>query len=194
VMLPKTIQTPPRSTVVTLTDAQIRALPTAGGGVGGEGQTVLVAAPGAGRLLIPVSVVVLTNLTASYGNVSTSAQLCFNVGTLNGYWDATSTLYQAIDAGVAEFLGATAGNRQNLWRFQTVPYARQKAGDTTTYFVQPQTARLADTVNQPLFFYCFNSTGPFTGGHARNTLTIAVIYELFDLTSKQFGVDFTQQT
>ncbi len=150
---------------VTLTDAQIKALPTT--------PVPVVAALGAGFYILPV--LAETQLDASagaYTNIDAGAWGGFRI---NG-WDLTA--YIVNDAtgsspmsGVTDLLGAASKNFATFLPLQApdfngwgpVAIVRQAPG--------------SDINNQPLYVYFDNNgAGNFTGGNAANTWAIRVSY------------------
>lgn len=144
--------TPIRKATITLTDAQIKALPTTG--------VVLVPAPGAGFVLRPYLVVLVTNLAAAYTNVDASGVGFF---VDDGAGDLTTYCPHAT------FLGNTARRIATMG-----PYV--VTDDSSGSGVVPRLS-LAASEDSPLILFSSNAAaGDYTGGDAANTITATVLY------------------
>ena len=141
---------------VQLTDAQIKALPTAGVDV--------LPAPGAGYANIVLGAYVF--LECSGGNytninVATGLELANDAA---GNYDAVTNKTVAVD-------GLFAGGS----RFAVLPPTLWVAASYTTAPVY--TAQFSDWNNKPTQVWALNGgDGNFTGGHAGNTLSIRTWY------------------
>lgn len=147
---------------ITLTDAQIKALPTT--------PIELVDAPGAGVAVVALRFVQRTDAMAgAYSNVNAAALFNYSYGnTGNPFLDLPAGGITANrltdDAGIAF-------DMFNGW-WQTVGNSWDD---------------VSDFVDQPLRFDAFNdSDGNFTGGHASNSLTLWVVYVLLNTTTGEF--------
>lgn len=153
------------SASITLTNAQIKALPT-------TYQTV-VAAPGADLLLMPVAAAVYIDATAgAYTNIDTSPADAEGLTIAYGDWDEDAMTYFAMSGAAEAFLGLLAG-----------PYIRTPTPASLaslTTFTLRRTA--ANFLNQPLKLVAWNDTGDYTGGHASNTGTVIVYYQTMDFS------------
>lgn len=149
------------SATVTLTDAQIKALPTT--------PIEVVAAPGAGKIVIPTQAVLYFDFTAQYTNINVAAYL----GVLqNGSSGLLSLLNEAIGSGVSTFLqyGEDA--------VATLTQPRILQSSAIAGHVNPA----SDMVNTSLRVEAFNDTdGNFTGGNAANTIKVTVYYIVVDV-------------
>lgn len=154
---------------VTLTNDQIKALPTTG--------IQIVAAPGANKMIIPAVGIHVLNAPVAYTNVNadaalhleyTSGLLASNIGAAGDgiYLDAASatplfgTFTTRLEDGypVASTIGDVTGNG------------------------------LSSAVNNALRIkasnpYPTNVAGNFTGGNAANTLWVSVTYYVLDTTT-----------
>lgn len=146
---------------VTLTDAQIRALPST--------SVQVVPAPGAGKALVFLRAVAVGSWTAANGYTNVSQVGFLQVAI---YYGAEE--YQASDLGDVSPFGIES---RPMWQFQpwTAPAATGQS---------PRADDLSalDVENVPFRFVVTNgSAGDFTGGNAANTLTVTVYYLVVDL-------------
>lgn len=150
---------------VTLTDAQIKALPTT--------PVQIVAAPGDGRVLIFHSAVLVSNWSDAnkYTNIAGSG-----VRELAVYYGAEFENASTKNPSVlnAFFFGVPA----TMARLK--PYS---PSDTDLMVMSLVHVDAAESMyNQPFNLYCYNgASGNFTGGDAANTLKVTVFYTVFDL-------------
>lgn len=147
---------------VELTDAQIKTLPTA--------PVQIVAAPGSGKMIIPLYGITRFAWTADYTNIAAAAFMGFNTSLL-------LTADQTANSGVS---GVLAPGASDMAVFPPIHYAvdatpfHQGAGFGLGTF--------ADYDNLALNFYAFNDAGGnFTGGNAANALAVTVCYIVIDL-------------
>ena len=133
------------SQTATLTDDQIKALPTT--------QVEIVAAPGAGKIIIPLfgGSAVLTG--ANYTNKSSDALLSVSMAGFVFYSYEIASLVDFGEDAFLPFIVATA----NL----------------------PETTALM--ANEPLMITVDNTLGNFTGGDPANTLKVTVLYTVIDV-------------
>lgn len=139
---------------VTLTDAQIKALPTTA--------VEIVAAPGANLILVPQMVSFVLDCTAGvYTNVN--AAVTGGVGMNTSY----SNVLNGIEPSALE---GALGDNSEAWLF----YQRTGAQldfDKVTWI------GVADFANKPLVVVFSNAAaGNFTGGNAANSMTVSVTY------------------
>lgn len=135
-----------------LTDEQIKALPST--------PIDIVPSPGANRILVPVTVLVVVSKVAIYTNV-----------------DAGASLYMGYESSGAATTGP--GNTDGHFVFDT---------DTIPLLVpQPidfgvTSDALSNYTDLALTLIGFNTgAGDFTGGDAANTLTVTVLYMVVDV-------------
>lgn len=161
---------------VTLTNAQIKALPTT--------PFTIVAAPGAGKILWPKNTLLLFNYTAPYTNINgvsglyasitglTGSTVVQNDSSLNavsgrGFYDPTTGITL-----LSEFLAPVV----DVGMMLTYPFTDSRGaanwdGPLTYVFGS------ATVANQPLQLQLNNSgSGDLTGGNAANTLMVVTEY------------------
>jgi hypothetical protein len=145
---------------VTLTDAQIKALPT-------TGEVQIVAAPAAGLMIYPAAVVVRCDtLLDGYSNIDNFAEFYIGVGTAR-------TLFPILGGSeIGDLLGA----------FDDVfaPFVMATQPDIGMHAVADYTAHALKLI------VTNNAAGNFTGGNAANTLRVSVTYYILDTTTGVF--------
>lgn len=150
------------SASVTLTDAQIKALPTT--------PVELVAAPGAGKILLILSAFMLLDTSAgAYTNVNAAATGGVDIGGAYG------NFMQVLDP--AGLVPALEGTDVLAFKLDTAVYI---SGDQVYNNVAAYT--VGDYVNTPIIIDLENSSdGNFTGGNAANTLKVTALYTIIDV-------------
>lgn len=150
------------SDVVTLTDAQIRVLPTSSG-------FEIVPAPGADKMILPTSIVVNFKWEGSYTNIAGTATLAV---VHDGYGLVTS-VSEAWNNGVSNLLANDANAITFLNPLSDISnLPDMKAGYNSPEYFSNQGLKL-------ILYNQFN--GNLTGGDPNNTLTITVFYVVVDL-------------
>lgn len=163
----------------TLTDAQIKALPTTA--------VDILAAPGANKLLVPQVVMLHMKWEADYGSINANAVLKVD---LNGTFIAG--LHESSLSGVSALLAG--GGPDGTWVAMTLnqlanatvtsatpnvnPHLHQGAADSGFYD--------ADIVNVPLRISVEGNGGDFTGGDSNNELQISVAYLVLNTVTGEF--------
>lgn len=152
-----------QSATVTLTDAQIKALPST--------PFTLVAAPGSGKLILPVDAVMsLDAQGGAYTNV-TNQQMWLSYGsggrTISAIYDENTQGAFADDSAVHVLLGFS--NSQVTSLTGTVYSTAWWSDDT------------GGIANAALTLGMFNGGGDLTGGDPANSLKVTVLYAVVDL-------------
>lgn len=141
------------SRTVTLTNAQIKALPTTG--------IELVPAPGAGKMILPLDGVASFSGSSAYTNVHADASLNVMWTGFNAHrWAAFSLLTFGAD-------GVLPLNSVN----NSVDPIGTSDAEVPSEF---DNASLKISASNP-------GLGDFTGGHASNTLKVTLLYTVVDL-------------
>lgn len=137
-----------KSATVTLTDAQIKALPTTA--------IELVAAPGAGKMLIPMLVIgVLDNVAGGYGNFHSPNCLIY------------------VATGSAGISDSFLANEDTVWGTPEGVQVLQFNLLAGSFAV----ADVPQLENQPVKLTALNfGAGNLTGGNAANSLQVSVYY------------------
>ena len=138
----------------TLTDAQVKALPTAA--------VTVVAAPGAGKTLVPIHCVLVMAGTTDYTNLDATSRLWVDVGGNGDYMtnfdSGAGTQVSSLLTGVPELAICAA----------------QQQSPVLSPYVPNSPAALE---NLPLVIQASNgAAGNFTGGNAANSLKVSVLY------------------
>lgn len=140
------------SEVVVLSDTQIKSLPNT--------PVEIVPAPGNGKMIMPVGVVMSSHQVAAYENVSASNYTAFTF-MLSGFGVyGVKNIYSFLTFGADCVL---PGSPINL------------------VSVTAGTDSLSEFDNRPLTLALDNEYGNLTGGDPANTLTITVYYFIADL-------------
>jgi hypothetical protein len=149
-----------QSITVTLNNASIKTLPTI--------PVDLVAAPGAGKILVPISALfVLDTAAGAYTNLGTTTKAGWQL-----YSDSSSELSSILEM-VTPLGGTTAFTCQAV-----IP--RAQVG-TTGYTGEITSAAnpLADRSNKSIQLVDFwTDGGNYTGGNAANTVKITIFYAI----------------
>lgn len=138
---------------VTLTDAQIKALPTT--------EFQIIAAPGADKVIIPLFALFRPTISVAYTGIDADAQLYL----VSSSW--LTTIYNENLNDVSQLLGGS------IWSFMG-PNLGVDAGG---FLLSSQTG---EESNLPINLGASNGSD-FTGGNAANTLTVVVLYVVVDL-------------
>lgn len=150
---------------VSLTDAQIKALPTT--------PVEIVAAPGAGKMLSFVTaVLVLDNTAGVYSNVEAGANCRLTIGDFQAsiWGDWSWLLTDGSEVGVVTIPGVIG----------TLGVGAVDSADDIS--LAGNSDYLSAVENQPLRFQFANAgSGALTGGHAANTLKVTVWYGVFEV-------------
>jgi hypothetical protein len=144
---------------VTLTDAQIKTLPT-------TQDVLIVEAQGASTIIVPIQTVVVSHIVSTYTNVDSAAYYSmafeddWEVGQVTGTSSDSGGVNDILNSNEVAFIHGGA----------SIPAAPGGA------FVIDR-LDVDDTENKGFYFHLQNAAaGNFTGGNAGNTLTIGVSY------------------
>lgn len=156
------------SATVTLTDAQIKALPT-------TGVAELVAAPGAGKKIVPSFATITCDTSANpYANVDAACYMPIALGNDDVEFLSTIQNYATASFSSADTLLSSGGPRSFL--LAQLPGAWAVVGAAFT----PQPIDGGE--NEALNLFCDNGgSGDFTGGDPANSLTVTVFYVVVDV-------------
>lgn len=151
-----------KQTTVTLTDAQIKALPTT--------QINILAAPGAGMLHHVHGALFVADFTAgAYTNLSANPFFNLVYDAANNYINAT------LFAGEEMFV---AGRNISY----CLPYMTLTEGAGQPSAFVRSSAQFGETVNRTVDIGAGNvSDGNFTGGNAANTMKVTVYYSTIEV-------------
>lgn len=142
----------------TLTDEQIKALPTTGGGV------EVVAAPGVGKMIVPISAYAILDSTAGAYSDTTDASLGL---VCNSNFMSSLTKW-----------GSSLSDNKKSYIPFLVPYSENGTGtfadNVVTYSKTDAPTQLE---NQPISVVdSWGGIPDYTGGNAANTLKVTVYY------------------
>lgn len=148
---------------VTLTNAQVKALPTT--------PQLLVAAPGANKVIVPVLAYLYSNIVAPYTGLDADGMsIIFSMG------NQTPLSLSDDKAGAGNPSDATDLLTGSLYAVVPPPYLL----DTSIRQIRPVMGN-AGGVNHALNIEIGNG-GNLTGGDTANTLKVAVYYTVLDLS------------
>lgn len=154
---------------VTLTDTQIKGLPTAT-------YVELVPAPGAGFMVVPLMLRAYAKIVTPYTGINADAYA--NPHTADWSYDVMSYLTNGNGTGLtllSDFLGV-AGT--NIWQPLVYAFGSGAYGVsfTTDWGLVNRIQDIAPAVNQPFIVFFDNVGADFTGGAAGNELTFVFRY------------------
>jgi hypothetical protein len=146
---------------VTLTDAEIKALPTTG--------IEIIAAPGVGKIILPISIVISFNWVADYTGI-----------------DANSTIYSAMDGDYGSLLPAISesvdgGINNLLASSESKVVVMQQPISLFLGNTNPINYSTSQLENKALILFSQNNGLPFSGGNAANQLLVTAYYFISDL-------------
>lgn len=148
----------------TVTDAQIKALPTT--------SIALVPAPGANRLLIYVDGLVYMDASGgAYTNIDAAGYGGIGFGVDDVYLSAVFANDEE-DLELTNFLAdgfsllSRLSQQSNTWFSKVVSLG-------------------SVNVNEPFLLWVVNDAGDFTGGHANNRADFSIEFRVYDLTTKR---------
>jgi len=159
-----------RQAVASLTNAQIKALPTT--------PVTIIAAPGANKLLVPHVALAHMKWVGNYTNINATSSI--SIDTAGNF---LTSLAEDTLGGVTALLAG--GGPDGSWVPFVIQQIAQAKVTTATPAVNPHFhhgvadsgSYDADIVNVPLTISMENvGDGPLTGGNASNVLQISVAY------------------
>lgn len=147
------------STQITINNDNFKTLPST--------YIEVVAAPGAGKIILPISgYFTLDTSAGAYTNLeSNSASLVLTYGD----WEYEASNYIPMPSN-AEINFALFGKPGVTNQILDLPLY-------TNWVFAPQSG----VSNQPIKVVAYNNNGDFTGGHASNTLKVTLYYVVADL-------------
>jgi len=160
-----------RKATVTLTDAQIKALPTTG--------IELVQAPGDLKLINPISMVLhLADWTADYSNIHASSIISAVLGSAGAVF---LPIRELVVSGVSSLLAG--GGPDGTVAFSMLKFNAIAGGTySQTGFAALTGPYESDVVNQALSLTCNNQgSGNFTDGNAAQSLRVTTYYTIVDV-------------
>ena len=150
---------------VTLTNAQVLALPTTA--------VQLVAAPGAGKLLVPIHATLHLTWVADYTNIDAAASVSVRYGTRIGLIAAVGSLNEASSAVTSGVTGLLAEGNAVSAHLPNLGYKSTVGSNVEGFSGQDD----ALAVNMALVLAVANgAAGAFTGGDAGNSLKVTLLY------------------
>lgn len=163
---------------VTLTDAQIKALPTT--------PVTVVAAPGASKLIVPTVAVARLAWVADYTGIDGDTYVNVDLGT-NGW---VAKLQESTLSGVSALL-AGGGPDGTVVAFTVNQLSGATVTPATPLVHTHQGAVVggfydADVVNVPLTISAYNGGLNFTGGNVGNALSVSVAYYILNTLTGLF--------
>lgn len=164
---------------ITITNAQIKALPTAAAPV------EIIPAPGAGRMAQLVYALIQSNIVAPYTNIDPAA------------WGVLEYTNESIESSVyfnndaAENLAAVTALLTETRILQLCPSTKTTTTDFAGFtiaaagvfnVIQKGPALVSSLANQSISLFLSNqASGDFTGGSPANTLTVTTFYAVVEL-------------
>lgn len=159
---------PFQSAKVTLTNDQVLALVST--------PVEVVAAPGAGKIVYPISAfMVIKNAAAEYTNLDAQAVLGLRVVSVN--CDMCTPYDEAANGALGT--AATPGGGS----FVPFIVPAVTASELSSPITGEWQAQASQIENEPLSLFGYNaSSGDFTGGDDANTLDVYVTYQIADVS------------
>lgn len=155
---------------VVLTDAQIKALPTTA--------IDLIAAPGAGIIILPLdTVMVFKNSATAYTNISPDAFLSTQInGTRVSSFMGNDTLLSSVNQ-FSTFFNSTGALLHRLIYPPSDPFGAADGWEMMMFSIGSDA-----NANQPLQIKINNAAlGNLTGGNAGNKILVSTTYRLITL-------------
>jgi hypothetical protein len=151
------------SATVTLTDAQIKALPTTG--------IQLVAAPGANKYILPIAASYY--LDPSGGAYTGADDAGWSIAWQSEFWASSPTVMASPLQTTSKSLG--------IFSLSLTPV--YTAGSFTGFAVGESAGGASGIIDKPLTIEDkFNGISDYGGGNAANKLVVTVVYTIVDLT------------
>lgn len=149
---------------LTLTDAQVKALSTT--------PITLIAAPGAGKMIVPIAVVMnLKSWVADYTNINVSSilRILYAAGTVEPIVIGSN----ATSLSVTNLLGFS-GNRPSIYGIRSNVVSSTLRPVSSFAQAEPINTALQMSINN-------QGSGDLTGGNAAQSLIVTVLYEIVNI-------------
>lgn len=155
-----------RQLSITLTDAEVKTLPTA--------SVELIPTPGTNRFILVFFAHAHLEWIADYTNIDAASLINLTIGTSETVWP----LRQSIGSGVSALLAG--GGPDGTHAFFSPRFAAGAAHSDS--FSATSNLYDADIVNLPLTISLNNGgAGNLTGGDAGNALKVTLLYTIIDI-------------
>lgn len=159
------------SNTVTLNNSQILTLPTT--------PFVIVPAPGAGKANLIINALVISNLTIPYTNIDTDGNY-IGIDYGNDIFEPTSLVVNDVGSGSSD-LSALLDGTGAIFQLYPIHPPTPLLTWTNRPVALGAIDNITNIVNAPLYLFCYNGSGDFTGGNIANTLKVTIFYVVVTL-------------